>query len=117
MEVQISFRGMSSSPAMEQDIREHFDRLERLAPATTQGRAVVERPQAQHHRNAPVTIRLEIHVPGETLVASHTGDADPAHQDPRVTIRHAFEALKRQVQDHNHRVHGEVKSHSLPSAD
>lgn len=112
--LQISFREMEASPAVEARIRQKAARLDRFFPHIMACRVVVEAPHRHHREGKLYQVRVDLTVPGGEITASRTGPMDHAHEDLRAAIRDAFDAATRQLQDHVRRLRGMVKTHEEP---
>jgi ribosome-associated translation inhibitor RaiA len=113
--LQITFRDLPSSPAVEAQIRENADHLERLFGRVTSCRVTVEGRHRQQRAGKVFHLRVELTLPGR-IVAVGNGPADlRAHDDVFVAVRAAFDAARRQLEHHAQRRRGAVKSHSLPT--
>lgn len=112
--LQIVFHGLDPSPALEAGIREHATRLDHFHPHVMGGRVVVEAPHRHHRQGRRFVIRIELTVPEGVLVAGRTGGADPAHEDPAVALRDAFDDIRRELEDHARRTRLDVKTHAAP---
>jgi ribosomal subunit interface protein len=105
--LEISFKDMERSDAVEARIREKAEKkLERHAGRITSCRVVVQAPHRHHTHGNCYEIRIDIHVPGEELVVTREGGNDPAHSDVYVAIRDAFDAAARQLDDFGRRKNG-----------
>ena len=111
--LQVTFRNMDMSPALDAAIREHAARLDRFCDAITQCRVDVEAPHRHHHKGKLYTIRIDLTVPQGELVAGRHHPADHAHEDPKVAIRDAFDAIRRELEDHTRRLRLDVKAHEV----
>ena len=109
--LQINFRGMDVSPALEQLIREKVDKLERFHPNVTGCRVVVDKPHHHKAQGEHFIVGLDVSVPGCNIVANRAH-----HEDVNVALRDAFLAARRQLEEHAKKLRGDVKSHSLPQA-
>lgn len=109
--LQISFRGVSRSLAIESNIRAHVARLERHCDRITSCRVIVESPHRRHHQGNVYHVGIHLTVPGDELVVSHEPAEDHAHEDAYVTLRDAFDAARRRLEDHARRQRGAVKMH------
>ena len=98
--LQISFRGMEPSPAVEARIRERAARLDRLYDRITSCHVVVQAPHQHHHRGKLYEVRIQLRVPRTELLINREGVRDHAHEDVYVAIRDAFEAAERRLEDH-----------------
>lgn len=112
--LEIVFRDMERSDAIEARIRDKVARLERFFDHIIRCRVVVAAPHRHHHRGRLYKIGIEIGVPGKPLVVNHAGPANQAHEDVYVAIRDAFAAATRQLEDHVRTVRGKVKVHEAP---
>jgi cold shock CspA family protein/ribosome-associated translation inhibitor RaiA len=112
--LQITFRNMDPSPAIEANVREHAGRLERFFDRTMSCRVAIEAPHRQHRKGRLYKIHIDLKVPGGELAVSHEGPQDHAHEDISVAIRDAFNAVSRRLQDHARKVRGDVKRHESP---
>ena len=114
--VQITFRDMEPSAAVEARIREKAAKLEQFYADIVSCHVMVERPHGHHHQGGLYQVRLRLGVPGGELVVSHEHHhRDHAHEDVYVAIRDVFDSMKRQVEDHVHKRRGRVKHHEAPS--
>lgn len=112
--VQISFRGMDHSDAVESRIRAKVAGLERFARGITSCRVTVEAPHQHHHKGALYCVRIDLRLPNVEIVVNRENHHDHAHEDVYVAIRDAFDAAGRQLEDHVRRQRGDVKSHDVP---
>lgn len=112
--LQVSFHGVDHSDAVETKIREHAEGLEKFYDRITSCRVVVEAPHGQHHKGNLYDLRIVLEVPGKEIVVKRDQGANHAHEDVYVTIRDAFRAARRELQDHVRRNRGDVKHHDAP---
>lgn len=94
--LQISFRDISHSDAVEERIREKVEKLEQYTDRITSCRVVVEAPHRQQTKGNLFHIRVDLTLPGEEIVVARDPD-DHAHEDVYIAIRDAFEAVRRQL--------------------
>ena len=104
--LQITFHDLAQSDAIEAEIRERAEKLERFHEHIIRCRVTVE-PQGKHsHQGRRYDVHLDITVPaGEVIVAR-----DHADEDVYVAIRDAFDSATRQLEDLVRRRRGHVKS-------
>ncbi len=112
--VQITFRDVPPSEAVEAHIREKVAKLEKFFDHLMACRVVVEAPHRHHHKGRLYHVRIDLTIPGGELVVSRAHNDEHAHEDVYVAIRDAFDAARRQLQDHVRRRRGEVKVHEGP---
>jgi cold shock CspA family protein len=111
----VSFEGIHHSDVIEARIREEADKLEEFFGRIISGRVVVARPQHRHHKGDIYHIRVHLVVPDAAdIVVSREPAATGAHEDVYVTIRDAFKAARRQLQDIARKRGGHVKEHVVP---
>jgi ribosomal subunit interface protein len=93
--LQITFKNLDPSPALEEVVREKAAVLERSCDRITSCRVVVEAP----HRGKGVARRFHVSVdltlPGTEIAAS--SGPDISHNDMRAAVRAAFEAAQRRL--------------------
>jgi ribosomal subunit interface protein len=97
--LQISFRGMETSAAVEARIRERTERLERFDDRITSCHVVVQAPHRHHQQGQLYEVRIQVRVPGDELVINREGSQDHAHEDVYVAIRDAFQAAERRLEE------------------
>ena len=133
MPLQITFRGMAPSKAIEANIREKAAKLDDFYPHIMGCRVAVEAPHRHHRKGKAYLVRIDLTVPGGELVinrapkrlanhklssgneampkSSHAPSKHGAHEDIYVAIRDAFNAAGRRLQDYARRRNGAVKLH------
>ncbi len=109
--LQITFRDMPLSDAVEQRIREKAVKLERFNDRILGCHVVVEMPQRHKHQGKLHSVRIDLTVPGRELAVNRVED-----EDVYVAIRDAFNAALRQLESFVERQRGDVKTHAVPKA-
>ncbi len=112
--VQITFRNVDPSAAVEMNIRERVEGLERFFGRIMACRVVVEASSRRQHQGHLYHIRVDLTVPGREIVVKRDPAEHHAHEDVYVAIRDAFDAARRQLEDHARDVRGDVKTHEVP---
>ena len=97
--VEITFKEMERSAAVETRIRELAARLERVYDRVVRCDVMVETPHRHQRNGRQYHVRVRLTVPGGEIVASHDPGPDGAHEDVYVAIRDTFAAAKRQLED------------------
>lgn len=110
-DVQISFRGMEPSPAAEAQVRRRVDELGQFSDRVSACRVVIEEAGRHHHHGRIYQVRIDLTVVGGPIVANRDPGLNHAHEDMHVAIRDAFDAARRRLQDHMHRLDGHIKHH------
>lgn len=127
--VQITFRNTASSAEIEKQIAIRARKLENFYSPITSCRVLVEVPARHRQKGYPFHVRIDLTVPdGEIVVKRsptlHTAEKDiadergrkrmetrPERKHLKVAIREAFDAARRQLQDHARRQRADVKAH------
>ena len=104
--LEITFRNMPPSPAIEAVIREKAAKLEEFHDRITSARVVVETPHRQHRKGKLFHVRIDLRVPGRELVVSREPAAHHAYEDVYVAIRDAFDGARRQLEDYSREMRG-----------
>jgi ribosomal subunit interface protein len=104
--LQVTFRNIEHSDALETHIREKAAKLETFFDPIMSCRVVVEVPHQHKHQGKRFNVRIDIGVAGHEIVVNRDD-----HEDVYVALRDGFDAAKRQLKDYAHRLHGDVKTH------
>src|SRR5215471_7227027 len=136
--LQVKFRNMPRSQAIEDNIREKASKLESFYDRIMSCRVVVAAPHRHHRKGKAYEVRIDLTVPGDELVInrwpkrlkaaksslteqletelieSHQRSKQRSHADMYVAIRDAFNAAGRKLQDYARRQRGTVKLHEIP---
>jgi cold shock CspA family protein/ribosome-associated translation inhibitor RaiA len=128
--LQITFRNMTPSAAIEEWIRDEADKLDSFYNRVMGCRVAIEVPHRHHRKGSPYHIRIDLTVPGEEIVvkrepslshrARQLGETEiekhlevkTPHKNLRVAINDAFKAAGRRLQDYARRQRGDIKSHA-----
>jgi cold shock CspA family protein len=127
--VQVTFRNLSHSDAIEAFIREKAEGLDRYYNHIMSCRVIVEVPH-RHHREGPhCHVRIDLTVPGGEIVIKREPtlyarqqdteveecakcmEIGRSHKHLKVAVREAFDAARRKLQDHARRQRADVKTH------
>jgi ribosomal subunit interface protein len=112
--LQITFRNMEPSPAVEATIREKVAKLEQFYSHIVSCRVVVELDHRHHHKGNHYRVAVHMKVPEGELVANRTPDQHHSHTDAFVAVRDAFDAIKKQLDGYASKRRGDVKLHEAP---
>lgn len=107
--MQITFRHMDPSPALEEKIRELAVRLERFSSRIMRCHVIVEAPHRHHRKGKLFEVHIHVTVPAGEYIARQEHRHRQSHEDVHVALRDAFDAVKRQLEDHERIRRGEVK--------
>ncbi len=95
--VQISYRGMNHSPALDTVIQEEVDGLEPFGSRITRCHVVVDQPHRHHRKGRQFHVRLELSTPGHVLAFEHAHERSEEHANAQLAVRDAFDAARRQL--------------------
>lgn len=133
--LQITFRNMAPSEAIEKRIRKKVEKLELLYNRLLSCRVIIEAPHRHHRKGRCYAVRIDLTVPGGELVIRNTPNRlettkiitskeaetevrerhepskQAAHEDLYVAIRDAFNAAGRKLQDYARRQSLAIKLH------
>ena len=109
--LQITFRNMDPSDAVEANVREKAGKLERFAEHITSCRVIVEAPHKHQHKGNIYGVRIDITLPGGEIIVNSHPEQNHAHEDIYVAIRDAFDAARRQLEDYVRIRRNKVKVH------
>jgi ribosomal subunit interface protein len=112
--VEIAFRNVDRSDAVEANIREKIARLEQFFDRIHYIRVTVEAVHRRGHKGRLYGVNVTVGVPGKDVVVSRTGPLDHAHEDVYVAVRDAFQATTRRLEDHVRKGRHDVKTHAAP---
>jgi cold shock CspA family protein/ribosome-associated translation inhibitor RaiA len=98
--VDITFKELARSDALEARVREWVDKLERVYDRIVRCEVMIETPHRHHRNGRQYHVRIRLTVPGGEIVASHDPGPDETHEDAYVALRDAFTAARRQLEDH-----------------
>ncbi|HXX18439.1 MAG TPA: HPF/RaiA family ribosome-associated protein [Candidatus Acidoferrum sp.] len=131
--LQITFRNMEASGAVQGWIEEEAARLESLYRPIMRCHVTVEVPHRHHKKGAQYHVRIDLTVPGGEIVIKHQPSArgralhsgkravtkvlevGVPHKNLRQAIDDAFKAAARRLQDYARRQNGRVKAHQPAS--
>jgi len=108
--LQINFRDLPHSDAIESAIRDKADKLDQFYDRIMSCRVTVGLIQKHKHQGKLFNVRIDLTVPGSEIVVNR----DRA-EDVYVAIRDAFDHAKRKLEDHARRVRGDTKVHDVES--
>lgn len=112
--LQITFRNMDSSEAVEARVRSEAEKLDTLYDQIMHCRVVVEAHHKHRHKGNLYHVRIDLTVPGSELVVSREPDQHHAREDVYVAVRDAFNAACRQLKAFASRSRRDVKTHEVP---
>lgn len=112
--LQITFRDMPHSDAVEANIRERVAKLDEFYEQIMACHVVIEQPHAHHRQGKLFRVSIDLTLPDGELLVNRSAQENHAHEDAYVAIRDAFKSLRRQLQDFARKQRGKVKKHEIP---
>lgn len=109
--VEVRFRNMESSDALDARVKQHAEKLQQFYDQIIGCNVTIEVPHHHQHRGYRYLVRIRISVPGNVIVVSHENEKDDTHEDPYIAVRDAFDSARRQLQDYARIRRNKVKSH------
>src|SRR5579884_1037446 len=109
--LQITFRGVSHSDAIEAYVRTKAAKLDTLAPRLIACWVALELPHRHARHGEHYRVRIDVTTPGGEVVASHVPGEDHTYEDLYAAIDAAFDNAGRRLQDFVRRQRGDVKPH------
>ena len=134
LEPQVTYRNVRPTPHIERAIRREVKKLDRYYPNLTGCHVMLEIPHRHHAMPNPYHVRVDLSLPGAQVVVGRQPTLHATAQDlglaetPRefdidapehevvVSIRHAFDAARRRLQDAVRRQRHAVKEHAPSTA-
>jgi cold shock CspA family protein len=111
--LELAFRGIDKSEALEDLVLHHAERLERFCDHIDSCRVVIERPHHHQSGRAEHRVRIDLTIAGgKELVAQEASD----QMILAALVRAAFHTAERRVKQLNAQQHGAVKYHPEQTA-
>ncbi|MBU8895809.1 RNA polymerase subunit sigma-54 [Corallococcus sp. H22C18031201] len=104
--LQITYRGMATSDALSEHIRDHAEKLEQFFDGIVGCHVVVEEPHRHKQQGNPFHVRVDLHVPGKDIVVGNDSHERTTHVDAYQAVSAAFDAARRQLQHYADSLHG-----------
>ncbi len=111
--LQITFRNLEHSAAVETRIRERVAQLEQFHYRIISCRVMVEAPDQRRQQGGLFHIRVDLKVPGKEIVVKRGPSQHHAHEDINVAIRDCFDSVRRQLEDVARNRRGDTKAHEV----
>jgi ribosomal subunit interface protein len=97
--VQITYRGIDATPAIEDYVRRRAAKLETFSNRMTRCHVTIEAPHRRHRHGEPYRVRVELKLPGADLVVGDRSNSDATHRDLYAVIDETFDDAGRVLQD------------------
>ena len=112
--LQLQFRNMDPSAAIEAAVQKYVDKLKLFNGDIISCRVAIEAPHKHQYKGKLYHVVVDVRLPGKEIVVSRAPEDQQAHEDVYVAIRDAFDAARRQIQDYAKIRRGQVKAHEPP---
>ncbi len=94
--LQVTYRGMSRSEALEERIAERVEKLTKTGERILDAHISVEASQP-HNRGHVFSVHAVVHTPHGEIVVSNDRDPSRQHEDAYLAVRDAMDALHRRI--------------------
>ncbi len=112
--LQITFRDMQSSPAVEADIGKYAGKLEKRYGRIVSCRVAVQHRHKNRRKGNLYRVSVDLKIPGKEIAVTSAGPKDHAHEDLHVAIRDVFDSVSRRLEEHARIRQGTVKTKTPP---
>ncbi len=114
--LEIAYHNTEGNGWLDEYIRERAEHLDRTAGGLVACRIVVERSQHQHQTGNPYRVRVEATIPPKkVLIGDKEEVVEDRHLQLRPIIRHAFDAVEKQVTKQKQMMRGSGKQNRNPA--
>jgi ribosome-associated translation inhibitor RaiA len=97
--LQITYRGMSSSPSVDALIQERASKLERFSDRIVRCHVIVGVPHRHQKQGRHFSVHLDLTTPLGNIVVTREPPSAAEPQDLAVVVRDAFDVATRQLED------------------
>ncbi|MFP4476299.1 MAG: cold shock domain-containing protein [Desulfatibacillaceae bacterium] len=110
--LEITFRGVEKTPALEALIHRKAEKLDERTGNLIRCRVTVEKPQSHLKSGSPYQVVIDMRVPpGKELVVRRDAGEGNMHDPLEIVVRDAFDAALRKMNKMMEQLRGEVKQH------
>lgn len=109
--LEVSYRNVEPSEAIEKRIRSGLGRLEKVCDRIVGCRVMVELPNRRRRTGNLYHVRIDVSIPGEDLVLKRNPPRHRAHEDVVQALGEAFDNARRKLVERRRRERFEVKAH------
>lgn len=96
--MEIRYRDMSPSEALNDEIHEEAAKLEKLCERITSCKVTIEQPHRHHAQGRHFHVQIDLRIPGDELVVGRDPEKNDAFENAHVAVAAQFEALRRMLQ-------------------
>jgi ribosomal subunit interface protein len=111
--VNISYRGIDKSEAIDQLVLEKAARLEKFCDHINRCVVAIEQPNHAHHKGNPFRVRIDVTVSGgHELVADEKQTNNGGHESLAKAVHDAFKTMERELRRVVDKQRHDVKTHA-----
>jgi ribosomal subunit interface protein len=104
--LQIVFRDLDRSLAVEDKIREKFNKLDKYYHLMTFSRVAVGFEERRKHQGKLYKVSIYVALPGKDVAVTHH-----PHENLYTALQEAMDDLQRQLEQYHSRLYGDTKNH------
>lgn len=93
--LQVNFRHMEASAALEAKIREKAQKIEQFSEHITRLRVTIDHEHKHHRQGNLFVVKIDITLPGKEIVIARHPEKKHAHEDVYAALNDAFDAARR----------------------
>lgn len=109
--LQVTFRGIDHSDAIESIIQKRAERLDRFSEWIIRCHITVDMPHQHRHRGNHFALHIVIETPLGQVAVTRDPSLDDGHKDFQSVVRDAFDTVTRLLENDLERQQGDVKAH------
>jgi ribosomal subunit interface protein len=114
MQIQVTFRDMPVSDAVEARCWKEAEALERYFDRIVSCHVTIAESHRRRRQGNLFDVRINLSIPGRELVVNRQAAEHQVDEDLDIALREAFDRMRRQLQDHVRRMRGQVKKRGRP---
>ena len=103
--LKVQFRDMDSSEAVISAVEKKASGLEKLHKDIQACTVTISAPHKHSHHGGHFHVGIHLKLPDGELMVNREPTERQTHEDVYISIRDAFDALKRQIEHHNTKKH------------
>lgn len=102
--IQVTFKNLDHSQAVETKVIEHVQKLEKYCDRIISCQVVIDCPHNNHNKGKHYLVHIDINVPGKELIIGRDPAKHSDFEDLDLAISQAFQAATRQVKEYNSKI-------------
>jgi cold shock CspA family protein len=112
--VQVSFRNVERSLAVEELVRPKAAKLDQFFDRIMGCRVIAEVPHRRHEEGNQYLVRIDLTVPGGEIVVNRESPEHTEYRDIAVALRDAFDTARRKLEEYARLRRNDVKENAHP---